>query len=285
MSRVDTLEKKDKGVPLDKPPKEEDGVFDPSFFADESRSKTVVGQRFAHVLRLPGWRLPSAEVREWVRNLEALKAGRVRAADRPHLAKVIGAALADHAGNGPLTSWARAVGLVTVLAAHEVPQAAVTGIEPYIGGTGNDLLKPFAEALSAYHNEAQQQQAGPLAFFWLTKAATPFASHFRTDATAAVRAYLDGTPSDDRVGQFLVSQPGRGGDVPSRRDGTRREWVCALFNGRRRGWTRDGLLRLAAVSLIAVFGVVGLAIWVVADSRVEAFRAGQITPMRSALSK
>ena len=176
-----------------------------------------------------------------------------------------------------MTNWARAVGLVTVLAAHEVPQTAVTDIEPYIGGTGSDLLKPFAEAISAYHDEAQEQQAGPLAFFWLVRAAAPFASHFRPDATPAVRDYLDGTTAEDRVRQFLLSSPGRGGDVPSRRDGTWREWACALFNGRRHGWTRDGLLHVAALLLTTVITCSGLAIWAVSTSRVEAFRLARLS--------
>jgi hypothetical protein len=72
MSSVDTVVKKQKGMTLDKTPNEAHGLFDPAFFADESRSKPVIGQRFANVLRLPRWTLPSADVREWVRNLEAL---------------------------------------------------------------------------------------------------------------------------------------------------------------------------------------------------------------------
>ena len=84
MSRHNTTLKKDKVKIMDKMPHGDDGIFDPTFFADESCSKPVIGHRFANVLTLPGCRLPSADVREWVRNLEALKASHVRPADLPH---------------------------------------------------------------------------------------------------------------------------------------------------------------------------------------------------------
>ena len=259
-------------------------LYDPAFFADESRSQTALAERFARVLARPWWRLPAADACEWVRNLEALAAGRARPDDRPHVAPALGAVLAEHAAAGVLTSWARSVGLVTVLAAVEGTRAAVGGVEAYIGGAGTDLLGPLAAAVSAYHDEAQGAPAGPLAFFWLMRAAAPFAPHFGPLASADVRAYLAHTPADDCVRRFLLAPPGRDEDVPSRRDGTPGEWAAGLFNGCRT-WTRDGLLRGAGLAAAAAAAAAGVAVWAASAAHIDSFRAGQTEPMRSALAK
>jgi hypothetical protein len=259
--------------------------FECKFFCDESRSRPALGRRFAAVLEAPFWRLKSATIREWVTNLEALAAGRVAEEERPRVAKLIGAALAGHAAAGPLTHWARAVGLITVLSVIDGTRCAVPNVEPYLDGSGGDLLGPLGQALGRYHDEARSAPAGPLAFFWLAKAAAPLAEHYRGQTTAAVCDYLDRRPADDRVRRFLLPRANQGGDVPALRDGTWAEWVCGLFNGQRHAWTRDGTFRAGALLLIAAVAAAALGAWAVADARVQAWRAAQIEPMQRALSR
>lgn len=249
--------------------------------------------RFARLTAAPGLAAPVNDLCAWVealRRLPGLRGPHVTAEARKEAFRAVRTTLLDRLEAGPVDDAATAVVLLTMLGVSNstgqpfVPEDTARLMQ-------GDLIEALAGRLDALYASASLPPSGPVVFLWVARAAALYPG-LRAHLSARVVAYLDelltapgsvetarACPPSDRVLAHLraVRRPARfaAAPVPLRAQ----ERMRLLLGGHYRRWTWKATANLAAVAVIVLTAMAGVALWTSGSSELERFEARYVVPL------